>query len=104
MNTFEFSALAKDDDLTKVVITCYRDSYTTVSAVLRCDIESQGLTAYNSLRDSRGYIMQFDLIDEAEKMIRHCGYTGRITMLGSGEKAAKSQPEPSTKQDPYFSL
>ncbi len=93
MNSTEFNALAHDNDFTKVMITRYRDSYMTVSAVLLCDIESQGLTAFNSLRDDTGQIIKFDVVGEAEKMIRNCGYKGRITMLGSGGKAVNKPTE-----------
>ncbi|MGH8105806.1 MAG: hypothetical protein ACREO1_15350 [Arenimonas sp.] len=86
MNSTEFNELAKDGDLTRVTISCYRDSYMTVSATLLCDNESQGLTAFNYLRDITGHILKFDHLNEAEKMIRTCGYNGRITLLGTSEK------------------
>lgn len=90
MNITEFKALVDDGDLTRVVISHYRDSYMAVSAILRCDNESKGLTAYNFLRDGDGQLLKFDNIHDVEKVIRDYGYQGPISIRGATEKTAET--------------
>lgn len=91
MNSIEFKALAKDGDFTRVIISRNRDARITVSAILICDEESQGLTAYNYLRDGSGNIAKFDNADEAVEVIRASGYKGQICVAGLSEKAGKAE-------------
>lgn len=89
MDSLQFKALAKDNDFTRVVISRNRDSHVIVSAILICDNEPQGFTAYNYLRDSEGRIVKFECPGEAENTIRKFGYKGPITLPASGEKVPK---------------
>ena len=66
----------------------------TVSAVLICDDESQGLTAYNYLKDGTGNIAKFDCAGEAEEAIRACGYKGQICFAGLDGKIGKARKKP----------
>ena len=86
MNSIEFKALAKGNDLTRVMISSNRNSGITVSAILICDNDSQPLTAYNSLSDDEGHLVKFENIYEAEKAIRSLGYKGVISASGSDVK------------------
>lgn len=90
MNSSEFAALVDDGDLTRVMISRYRDSYMAISAILRCDDESKGLTAYNFLRDINGQLLKFDNVHDAEKVIRDCGYQGPISIRGTSEKTPET--------------
>lgn len=85
MNTTEFKALSKAGDLSKVVVTCFQDSYCNIRAFLCLD---DGNSAYNYFRDSKGQIVNFDTVDKAVALIRMCGYKGEITHIRTGEEAA----------------
>ena len=92
VTNIEFMALARDGDFTRVMISRNQNSCMTVSAVLICDNEAFGLTAYNHLRDSTGNILEFKDVMAAEKTIRACGYSGQISPTDYGKNVIKAHP------------